>query len=114
MSTRQELEDRRKRLVARSDAQRAELARSYAGLSRAMKFLDQGYLAAKYVGNHPPLLLGTIGAIAALQRRRIARWLTKGWPTWLITLTVKRDLGGIKAAAISAVIAALSRRLNPS
>lgn len=112
MSSRQELADRRERLVARSETQRAQLSQSYAGLSRGLKFLDQGYLAAKYIGDHPPLLLGVVGAATAFQHKRIVRWLSKGWPTWLMALTMKPDLSGIKAAALSAIVAAVSRKLN--
>lgn len=89
-----ELAERRATLVAKVAAQRAELAQGLAPWRRPLALVDQGVLAARYLGRHPALLVGVGVFVAALNPKRILGWARRGWIAWRMVLAVMSRLPG--------------------
>ena len=90
-----ELARRRAALVARADTQRAVLAQAYAPWRGPLAIVDRGFVALRYVRNHPALLVGVVAVVVALRPKRVAQWLGRGWSAWGAALAVKRGLSGL-------------------
>ena len=89
-----ELAERRATLVAKAATQRTELAQALAPWRRPLAVVDQGMLAARYLGRHPELLVGVAVFAAVLRPKRAFGWLRRGWVVWRMALAVKRRLSG--------------------
>lgn len=89
-----ELAERRATLVAMAAAQRTELAQALVPWRRPLALVDQGVLAARYLGRHPALLVGVVVFVAALRPRRILGWVRRGWIVWRMVLAVRGKLSG--------------------
>ena len=89
-----ELAERRVTLVARAATQRTELAQALSPWRGPLAIVDQGMLAARYLGRHPGLLVGAVAFVAVLSPKRVLGWLRRGWVVWRLTLTVKHGLLG--------------------
>jgi len=79
-----QLAERRKRLVAQAEAQRALLTTNLAPWRERLRLADRGIAAVRYVRSHPALVLGVALLIAALRPRRAGTWLQRGLLAWQI------------------------------
>ena len=89
-----ELAERRATLVARAATQRAELVQALSPWRKPLAAADQGMLLARYLANHPALLVGAVACTALIRPRRAFGWLRHGWVMWRVALAVKRRLTG--------------------
>ena len=89
-----ELAERRATLVDRCATQRTELAQALSPWRASLAVVDQGMLAARYLGRHPGLVVGAVAFAAVLRPKRILGWLRRGWVVWRMALAVKRKLSG--------------------
>lgn len=89
-----ELAERRAMLVARAATQRQELAQAFAPWRGPLAVVDQGVLAARYLGRHPELVVGALAFAAVLSPKRVFGWLRRGWVVWRMALAMKRKLSG--------------------
>ena len=89
-----ELVQRRATLVAKAAMQRTELGRVLTPWRAPLAAVDQGVLAARYLGRHPGLLVGMVAFVAVLRPRRILGWLRRGWVVWRMALAAKSMLSG--------------------
>lgn len=89
-----ELAKRRKTLVARAAAQRAELSQALAPWRGPLAVVDEGCVALRYIRNHAALLVGVVAFVAPLRPLRLTKWLQRGWLVWRMAVAVKRILPG--------------------
>lgn len=87
-----ELAERRKTLVARAAAQRAELSRALAPWRRPLVAVNQGWVVVRYVRSHPVVLVGGMAIVSALSTWRRAKWPERGLLLWNLALLAKRIL----------------------
>lgn len=87
-----ELAERRATLVARAATQRAALSQIATSWRGPLAVADRGLAAAKFIKNHPALLLGAAGLVVALRPRRAVGWFQRGWRVWRMAAAVKRNL----------------------
>lgn len=73
---------RRERLVAQADAQRAALGRAIEPWRTPLLLADQGLSALQYVRQHPQWLVGGVLLLAVLRPRGLGKWLSRGWVSW--------------------------------
>ena len=78
------LAERRSVLVAQAEAQRIALAHNLRPWRARLSLADKGIAAVRYVRRHPALLVGSALLLAALQPKRVGRWLQRGWLIWRI------------------------------
>ena len=79
-----QLAERRKRLVAQAELQRALLTTNLAPWRERLSLADRGIAAVRFVRSHPALILGVALLIAALRPRRAGTWLQRGLLAWQI------------------------------
>jgi hypothetical protein len=79
-----ELAEQRAALVARAEAQRAELSQALASWRGPMTVVDQGWAAVRSVGSNPMLLGGVAAFLIALRPWRLVKWLPPGWLMWRV------------------------------
>lgn len=85
MSTKQiELAERRAALIAKSEAQRKELAQALAPWRGPLAVIERGAEAIRSLKNHPELLAGLAVFAAVMRPWRLVRWLPPGWAIWRI------------------------------
>ena len=77
-----ELSRRRAELVARSEAQRAELGAICHVWRLPMAMVDQGVTVLRFFRVYPALLVGLGVAFAVARPRRTLKWLGRGWTLW--------------------------------
>ena len=90
-----ELAERRARLVAKAATQRTELAQALAPWRGTLAIVEQGILAARYLGRHPGLVVGAVAFAAVLRPKRVFGLLRRGWVVWRMALAMKRKLSGM-------------------
>lgn len=73
---------RRERLVARSAAQRDELALLLAPLKGPLAIADRGIAVAHYVRAHPGLVAIAGAVFVVLSPRRAFRWSRRAFAAW--------------------------------
>lgn len=78
----QQVIQRRERLVALADAQRAALGRAIEPWRMPLALTDQGLGALQYVRHHPQWLVGGVLLLAVLRPRGLGKWLGRGWVSW--------------------------------
>lgn len=77
-----QLVERRDRLVAQAELQRAALARAIEPWRTPLALTDQGLNALQYVRHHPQWLVGGVLLLAVLRPRGLGKWLSRGWISW--------------------------------
>lgn len=75
------LAERRERLVAQAATQRMALAQDIEPWRIPLARVDQGLAALRYIKSHPVWIVGGAALLAALQPRRVGKWLQLGWVT---------------------------------
>jgi hypothetical protein len=93
-----ELAERRATLVARAEAQRAELSQALAAWRSPLRMIDQGIAAVRYVGRNPVVLAGVVAAMVVFRPLRLVKWLPPGWLMWRVVrvaLGARRILPGL-------------------
>lgn len=80
---------RRGRLLERIAGQRADLGRRMQPVKQVLDGVDRGVLGvrrgARYLKNHPGIVVACLAALAVLKPRRVWRWGRRGfiaWRTW--------------------------------
>jgi hypothetical protein len=81
-----ELAERRARLIAKAEAQRATLAQSVQPWRRPLAVVDQGWAAIK---RHPALVAGAAVMLVVWRPRNIGKWLRRGWVAWQVVRKVR-------------------------
>ena len=96
MSALEDILERRARLVAEADAQRAGLAREIAACGSALTVVDRGIAWAGWLRARPYLVVAAAAAIAALRPRLALEWSARALTLWRVGQLL---LGAIKPAA---------------
>ena len=78
------LAERRERLVAQAAMQRRTLAQDIEPWRIPLALADQGLTALRYIKSHPEWIVGVVVLLAALQPRRVGKWLGRGWVSWQV------------------------------
>jgi YqjK-like protein len=86
---------RRERLLARSAAQREELALLLAPLRSPLAIADRGVAAAQYVRAHPGLVVIAAAVFVLLSPKRAFRWARRAFTVWRSYRWAARALGEI-------------------
>jgi len=73
---------RRERLIARSAAQRDELALLIAPLRRPVLAADRALAGAQYLRAHPGAVLIAVAALVVLSPKRAFRWARRAFGLW--------------------------------
>jgi hypothetical protein len=106
MSAREtQLANRRAKLIARSSAQRAQLAGQAADLGRSLGGVERGISVARHLTARPLLLGAAAAALLVVRPGKAIKWITRGA---LITSMVRKGLGFLQENP--GVLAALRRR----
>lgn len=92
-----ELAEQRVAVVARAEAQRAELSQELASWRKPLKVVDQGWAAVRYLGSNPMLLGGVAAFLVALRSWRMVKWLPPGWLTWRLARMALGAMGVIRS-----------------
>jgi hypothetical protein len=77
-----ELAERRASLVAKAEAQRAELSRALASWRSPLGMIDQGIAAVRYLKRYPVILAGIVTLAVVVRPWRVVKWLPPGWLMW--------------------------------
>lgn len=77
-----EIRARRERLVARSAAQRDEVALLLAPWRGPLHIADRGLAAAEYLRAHPSIVVVAAAALVILAPRRAFRWAKRAFAVW--------------------------------
>ena len=86
---------RRERLLARSAAQRDELALLLTPLKGPLAVADRGIAAAQYVRAHPGLVVIAAAIFVLLSPKRAFRWARRAFSVWRGYRWAVRALGEI-------------------
>jgi hypothetical protein len=82
MSALADILERRARLVAEADAQRAGLGRELAACSRALTVVDRGIAWAGWLRARPYLVVALVTAIAVLRPKLAFAWSARLLTLW--------------------------------
>jgi hypothetical protein len=88
-----ELAERRARLVAQAETQRATLAQNMQLWRTPLAIADQGLAAVQYVRSHPALLIGAAAFAVAVRPNRASGWLQRGWVAWNVIRKIREARG---------------------
>ena len=77
-----EIMRQRERLLARCDAQRAELTALAQRWEGPLKVADRAVAGINYLRNHPVVLGILVAVIAVVQRRGLWGWVQRGFVLW--------------------------------
>ena len=77
-----EIRARRERLVARSAAQRDEVALLLSPWRGPLQVADRGLVAVDYVRAHPSIVVVAAAALVILAPRRAFRWAKRAFALW--------------------------------
>lgn len=72
----------RERLLERCAVQRDDLAILMVRLDGPVKLADRGIAGVRYVRDHPLALGAVVGLAALIQRRRLWKWVRRGFAGW--------------------------------
>jgi len=86
---------RRERLLARSAAQRDELALLLVPLNGPLAIADRGIAVAQYVRAHPGLVVTAAAVFVLLSPKRAFRWARRAFTVWRGYRWVARALAEI-------------------
>jgi len=73
---------RRERLLARSAAQRDEIALLLAPLKAPLAVADRGIAVAQYLRAHPGLVAIAAAVVVVVSPKRAFRWARRGFAVW--------------------------------
>jgi hypothetical protein len=73
---------RRERLLARSAAQRDEMALLLAPFKGPLAVADRGIAVAQYVRAHPGLVAIAAAVVVVVSPKRAFRWARRGFAVW--------------------------------
>jgi len=73
---------RRERLIAKSAAQRDELALLIAPLRRPIQVADRAVAGAQYLRAHPGVIVIAVAALVVLSPKRAFRWARRAFGLW--------------------------------
>jgi hypothetical protein len=86
------LRERRRRLLAQADEERASLAASLARADAASAWLNTGLAMFAGARRHPVLVAGAAAVLLALRPRLTMRWLLRAWSLWRVVQSVRGAL----------------------
>lgn len=86
-----ELAERRARLVAQAEAQRATLAQSMQPWRAPLALADRGLAVLRYLKSHPALPIGAAALVAILRPRGAVRWMQRGWVLWGVLRKIRGE-----------------------
>ena len=92
-----ELAEQRAAVVARADAQRAELSQALESWRGPLAVVDQGWAAVRYLGSNPMLLGGVAAFLFALRPWRLVKWLPPSWLTWRLARMALGAVGALRS-----------------
>lgn len=87
-----QIQVRRERLLARSAAQRDELAALLAPLRGPLAIADRGVAATQYVRAHPGIVALAAAVLVVVSPRRTFRWARRAYAVWRGTRWAVRAL----------------------
>jgi len=73
---------RRERLLAKSAAQREEVALLLAPWQAPLAFADKGLTVAAYLREHPSIVIEAVAALVVLSPKRAFRWARRAFAAW--------------------------------
>ena len=73
---------RKERLIARAAQQRAEIAAAVLRWDKPISVLDRGLAAARFLKEHPLVVVAASTAVIVLGRRNLLRWTGRGLIAW--------------------------------
>ena len=88
-----EIRARREYLIAKSAAQRDQVAQLMAPWHKPLEVAGRGVAAAHYIRQHPAALVLAVAALALLAPRRALRWARRGFLIWRGYRWATRALG---------------------
>ena len=88
---------RRERLIAKSAAQRDELALLIAPLRRPARTIDHAVAGAQYLRAHPGVVVIAVAALVVLSPKRAFRWARRAFGLWRGYRLVARMLAQVAA-----------------
>nr|WP_294840486.1 YqjK-like family protein [uncultured Methylotenera sp.] len=71
--------ERREKLILKAATQRVALAQDVAPLGKPLTIAYRGFQLARYVRQHPILMLGVTTAISVIRPARVLKWLKTGF-----------------------------------
>ena len=77
-----ELAERRATLVAKAEAQRAELSQALAAWRSPLGMIDQGIAAVRFLKRYPVVVAGVVTLAVVFRPWRLMKWLPPGWLMW--------------------------------
>ncbi len=77
-----QVRSRRERLLARSAAERAELAAVLAPLAGPLAIADRGIAAVQSIRAHPGLVASVAAVVVVVSPRRAFRWARRALVAW--------------------------------
>jgi YqjK-like protein len=79
------LAERRNDLALKAEAQRLQLSQIVEAWRGPLAFVDQGFVAMRFVKKHPVWVVGaSVILLKVLKINRIGKWITRGWAVWKI------------------------------
>ena len=97
MSRLAQLHFRRERLIAKSAAQRDELALLVVPLRRPAHVADRAVAGAQYLRAHPGVVVIAVAALVVLSPKRAFRWARRAFGLWRGYRLVARVLAQVAA-----------------
>ena len=97
MSRLAQLHVRRERLIAKSAAQRDELALLVVPLRRPVHVADRAVAGAQYLRAHPGVVVIAVAAFVVLSPKRAFRWARRAFGLWRGYRLVARVLARVAA-----------------
>ena len=92
-----QLHVRRERLIAKSAAQRDELALLVVPLRRPIQAADRAVMVAQYLRAHPGVVVIAVAAFVVLSPKRAFRWARRAFGFWRGYRLVARILAQVAA-----------------
>lgn len=87
-----QLAKRRAALIATIENQRIALADAMLPLHGALRLVDKGLNAVRYLTAHPVLVAGVTTIVVMLKSKRWFFVLEKGWMMWRLLLAAKHSV----------------------
>jgi hypothetical protein len=77
-----QIQARRERLLAKSAAQRDEVALLLAPWHAPLAIADKGLMIAAYLREHPSIVVVAVAALVVLSPKRAFRWARRAFAAW--------------------------------